>query len=94
MRIAILELAPPGVRNITSDKNGLKKINASIVPKTLNITWIKAERFASALVPIAARTASMVEPMLLPNVIAAASSQEINPLYAIVITIAEKADEE
>ena len=55
---------------------------------------MSAERLASAFVPNAARTASIVEPMLLPSVIAADTSQVMMLLNAIVITIAENALDE
>ena len=53
-----------------------------------------ADLLASAHEPNPAKMASIVEPILLPNVIAQAVSHVIIPLNAIVITMALKAEDE
>ena len=71
-----------------------KKIKAKRVPVTLKATWTAAVRLAFTLAPRDDITASTVEPILLPNTIAAPSSHGKEPFADIVSTIAVVADEE
>src|SRR5574344_2893607 len=84
----------PGTIQSISWSSGCRKMIARITVMTLKSTCTSAHRFASAFAFHAASTASIVEPMLLPMTSAAENSQEISPLYAMVMTIAVSADEE
>ena len=78
----------------TSWRKGAKNMHARITVATLKSTWTIAVCFAFAFEFIEARTASIVEPMLLPMTSAAANSQLMSPPCAMVITIALSADDE
>ena len=75
-------------------KNGLKKHKARSVPVRLNATCTKAVLLAFVEAFIEDMIASIVEPMLLPKMIAALNSQLKELFAAIVKTIAVMAEEE
>ena len=84
----------PGTIKSIICKNGEKKQSAMSVPVRLKPTWINAVRLAFVDALIEDIIASIVEPMLLPKMIAALNCQ-LNVLFAaIVSTIAVMAEEE
>ena len=89
-----IEIFAPGVINAIKSSSGRKSTRAATVPNTLNSTWSIAARRESADVPNEASTASIVEPIPLPRVMAAALSHVTTRLNASVMTTAVKALEE
>ena len=69
-------------------------MKATALPAILNSTCTRAARRAFSFVPIDAKTASSVEPILLPSTIAAANSQCKTPFrHSVKITAVAALDE-
>ena len=78
MCVVMFSKGSPGTIKSINCKNGLKKIKASKVPAKLNATWTNAVLFAFVEAFIEDITASTVEPILLPRMIAALNCHEID----------------
>ncbi len=70
-------------RYAINETNGLKNSIITIVPTTLKIVCEAAVRLATMLVPIAAKIAVIVVPILLPNNNGRAASKVIAPCVYI-----------
>ena len=69
-------------------KKGVNIRNNQITPNTLMIKWARAARLACTLATAAARLAVIVVPIFSPKTIAAAISNEIQPLLHMIKVIA------
>ena len=78
----------------TSPRNGPKKINAQITPKTLNMVCDMAALLAWVFPTEAAMLAVMVVPIFSPNTIAHAMLNGIQPMLSMIRVIAIVADED
>ena len=76
---------------VTIDTNGWKMINTQTAPNRLNKAWPKAAFLASALPPSDASSGVILVPMLAPSTMAQAMSNEIQPLAAMMSTMAKVA---